>query len=112
MCALYAHGLPYTARARTMVWVVLGMVASVAVALTAAALVESAALLVLLASLLAAAHKVACDATRIGPPGNLIFTFIAASSFFAPQRLADVPFHRGSRWRAVRSPGSCAWPRR
>ncbi|MDJ1131929.1 FUSC family protein [Streptomyces iconiensis] len=95
MCALYAHGFPYAARARTLVWVVLGMVASVAVALTAAALVDSAALLVLLASLLAAVHKVACDATRIGPPGNLIFTFLAASSFFSPQHLADVPFHTG-----------------
>ncbi|WP_206305590.1 hypothetical protein [Actinacidiphila soli] len=28
LCALYAHGLPYAARARTLVWVVLGMLAS------------------------------------------------------------------------------------
>ncbi|MFJ5591190.1 FUSC family protein [Streptomyces noursei] len=93
MCALYAHGLPYAARARTLPWVVLGMVASLAVALTAASLVTSAAVLVVLASLVAAAHKVVCDATRIGPPGNLILTFIAASAFFVPQRPADVLPH-------------------
>ena len=93
MCALYAHGLPYAARARTLAWVILGMVASLGVALTAASLVTSPALLVLLASLVAAAHKTACDATRIGPPGNLILTFIAASAFFVPQRLESVPFH-------------------
>ncbi|WP_078894416.1 FUSC family protein [Streptomyces sp. CT34] len=95
MCALYAHGLPYAARARTLLWVVLGMVASLAVALTAASLVASAAVLVVLASLVAAVHKMVCDATRIGPPGNLILTFIAASAFFVPQRAAEVPKHLG-----------------
>ncbi|WP_405746318.1 FUSC family protein [Streptomyces sp. NBC_01525] len=93
MCALYGHGLPYAARARTLPWVVLGMAASLGVALTAASLVSSAVVLVALASVLAAVHKVVCDATRIGPPGNLIFTFIAASAFFVPQRIADVPLH-------------------
>lgn len=93
MCALYAHGLPYAARARTLVWVVLGMVASLGVALTAASLTTSTALLVVLASLVAAVHKMLCDATRIGPPGNLILTFIAASAFFVPQRLGQVPGH-------------------
>ncbi|WP_407555595.1 FUSC family protein [Streptomyces sp. Pv4-95] len=93
MCALYAHGLPYAARARTLPWVVLGMVASLAVALTAASLTTSTALLVVLASLVAAVHKMVCDATRIGPPGNLILTFIAASAFFVPQRPGQVPLH-------------------
>ncbi|TJZ56868.1 FUSC family protein [Streptomyces piniterrae] len=93
MCALYAHGLPYAARARTLSRVVLGMVASLGIALTAASLTSSAALLVVFASLLAAVHKVVCDATRIGPPGNLIFTFITASAFFVPQRLGQVPGH-------------------
>ncbi|MFB6435370.1 FUSC family protein [Streptomyces sp. NPDC056411] len=93
MCALYAHGLPYAARARTLLWVVLGMVASLGVALTAASLTGSAALLVVLASLIAAAHKVVCDATRIGPPGNLILTFVSATAFFVPQRLEQVPLH-------------------
>ncbi|MGW1377760.1 FUSC family protein [Streptomyces sp. NPDC002446] len=93
MCALYAHGLPYGARARTLCWIVLGMVASLGVALTAASLIASAAVLVVLASLLAAVHKMVCDATRIGPPGNLILTFIAASAFFVPQRLGQVPLH-------------------
>ncbi|MFH8404239.1 FUSC family protein [Streptomyces sp. NPDC018019] len=93
MCALYAHGLPYAARARTLMWVVLGMVASLGVALTAASLTTSVPLLVLLASLVAAVHKMMCDATRVGPPGNLIFTFISASAFFVPQRAGQVPFH-------------------
>ncbi|RDG39638.1 FUSC family protein [Streptomyces corynorhini] len=93
MCALYAHGRPYAARARALALVVLGMVASLGVALLCAASVSSPALLVALAALLAAAHKVLCDATRIGPPGNLILTFISSSAFFVPQRLADVPFH-------------------
>lgn len=93
MCALYAHGLPYAARARTLSWVVLGMVAGLGGALTAASLIASTALLVVLASLLAAVHKMVCDATRIGPPGNLILTFIAASAFFVPQRLGQVPWH-------------------
>ncbi|KUL43624.1 hypothetical protein ADL22_13295 [Streptomyces sp. NRRL F-4489] len=105
MCALYAHGLPYAARARTLPWVVLGMVASLAVALTAASLVTSAAVLVVLASLVAAAHKVLCDATRIGPPGNLILTFIAASAFFVPQRPAEVLPHTG----LALATGAFAW---
>ncbi|MFG2830244.1 FUSC family protein [Streptomyces sp. NPDC048434] len=93
MCALYAHGLPYAARARTLSWVVLGMVAGLGIALTAASLTTSTALLVVFASLMAAVHKMVCDATRIGPPGNLILTFIAASAFFVPQRLGEVPLH-------------------
>ncbi|MGA5560421.1 FUSC family protein [Streptomyces platensis] len=93
MCALYAHGLPYAARARTLAWVVLGMVASLGVALTAASLITSTALLVVCASLVSAVHKVVCDATRIGPPGNVILTFITASAFFVPQHLGQVPLH-------------------
>ncbi|WP_369361153.1 FUSC family protein [Streptomyces sp. cg2] len=105
MCALYAHGLPYAARARTLPWVVLGMVASVAVALTAASLITSAAVLVVLASLVAAVHKMVCDATRIGPPGSLILTFIAASAFFVPQRPAEVLPHTG----LALATGAFAW---
>ncbi|GAA2309539.1 FUSC family protein [Streptomyces caniferus] len=93
MCALYAHGLPYAARARTLLWVVFGMVASLGIALTAASLTTSTALLVVLASLMAAVHKMVCDATRIGPPGNIILTFITASAFFVPQHLGEVPLH-------------------
>ncbi|WP_455772248.1 FUSC family protein [Streptomyces lydicus] len=105
MCALYAHGLPYVARARALPWVVLGMVASLGIALTAASLVTSTALLVVLASLVAAVHKMICDATRIGPPGNLILTFIAASAFFVPQRLGQVPLHLG----LALGTGALAW---
>ncbi len=93
MCALYAHGLPYRVRARTLLGVATGMVASVGVALTAAGLTRSAPVLVLVAALLAAAHKVACDAARIGPPGNLIFTFMSATCAFLPQRLGEIPLH-------------------
>ncbi|MEV5705705.1 FUSC family protein [Actinoallomurus sp. NPDC052274] len=95
MCALYAHGRPYAARARTLWWVVLGMLASTAVALLTSALTDSVVVRVAVAALLAAAHKVVCDAVRIGPPGNLIFTFISASCAFVPQRLGDVPAHLG-----------------
>jgi hypothetical protein len=48
---------------------------------------------VAVAALLAAGHKLVCDAARIGPPGNVIFTFVASSCAFVPQRLADVPVH-------------------
>jgi hypothetical protein len=93
LCALYAHGQPYAARARTLAWVVLGMLLSTAVALTTAALTDSTAVRVVVAALLAAVHKTVCDATRIGPPANVIFTFVAASAAFLPQRLADIPAH-------------------
>ncbi|MCO5998180.1 FUSC family protein [Actinoallomurus rhizosphaericola] len=95
MCALYAHGRPYAARSRTLLWVVLGMLGSMAVALLTSASTESVVIRVAVAALLAAAHKVVCDAVRIGPPGNLVFTFIAASCAFVPQRLGDVPAHVG-----------------
>lgn len=93
LCALYGHGLPYAARARTLPWVVLAMVASLGVALTAASLTTSTALLVVFAALVAAIHKTVCEATRIGPPGNIILTFVTASAFFVPQRLGQVPLH-------------------
>ncbi|MGW2917392.1 FUSC family protein [Streptomyces angustmyceticus] len=105
MCALYAHGLPYAARARTLMWVVLGMVASLGIALTAASLTTSAALLVVLASLMSAVHKMVCDATRIGPPANVILTFITASAFFVPQHLGEVPLHLA----LALSAGGLAW---
>ncbi|WP_042390946.1 FUSC family protein [Streptacidiphilus melanogenes] len=92
MCALFAHALPYRERARTLVWVVAGMAASVGVALTAASLTRSAVVLVALAALMAGLQKLLCDATRLGPPGNVIFTFVTASAFFLPhQRLDAVP---------------------
>lgn len=95
LCALYAHGLPYAARARTLALIVLGMAVGGAVALTTAALTDATAVRVAVAAALAAAHKVVCDATRIGPPGNVIFTFVAASAAFVPQTPAQVPAHVG-----------------
>lgn len=93
LCALYAHNRPYAARARVLTWVVLGMVAGLAVALVAASLTQSAVVLVTVGALLAAVQKALCDATRIGPPGNVILTFISSASLFAPQTLGQVPGH-------------------
>ncbi len=92
-CALYAHHSPYAARARALAGVVAGMTAGVAVALVTASLTGSAAVLVAVGALLAAAQKTLCDATRVGPPGHLILTFISSATLFAPQRLDQVPGH-------------------
>lgn len=93
MCALYAHGEPYAVRARVLLWVVVGMLAGTGIALTTAAMTGSTVIRVVVASLLAAVYKMTCDAIRMGPPGGLIFTFIAVSCAFMPQRLADIPAH-------------------
>jgi uncharacterized membrane protein YccC len=93
LCALYAHNRPYAARAGVLVWVVLGMLGGLAVALVAASLTGSAVVLVTVGALLAAAQKVLCDATRVGPPGNVVLTFVSSASLFAPQTLGQVPGH-------------------
>ncbi|MEU9632275.1 FUSC family protein [Streptomyces luteogriseus] len=93
LCALYAHSRPYAARARVLVWVVLGMLGGLGVALVSASLTGSAVVLVTVGALLAAAQKVLCDATRVGPPGNVVLTFVSSASLFAPQTLAQVPGH-------------------
>ncbi|MBY8857914.1 FUSC family protein [Nocardia sp. CA2R105] len=105
LCALYGHGLPYSARARALGWVVFGMIAGVGVALTTAALTESAVVRVLVLALLAGLCKLICDASRIGPPGNVIFTFIISAAGFLPVRLAEVPAHL----ELVLSGGVLAW---
>ncbi|WP_324194182.1 FUSC family protein [Nocardia blacklockiae] len=92
-CALYGHQLPYAARVRAGAWVVLGMTASMAVALVCAALVDSVVALIAIAALVAAVQKAVCDATRIGPPGHVIFVFVASGTLFAPQELHQVPWH-------------------
>ncbi|MGW1172789.1 FUSC family protein [Kitasatospora sp. NPDC002543] len=91
--ALYGHGLPYRPRARMLSGVLLGTVLSTGAALTAAALTRDAAVLVAVSAVLAALHKLLCDAARVGPPGSLIITFTSASCAFLPQRLAEVPPH-------------------
>ncbi|MFI6007720.1 FUSC family protein, partial [Streptomyces sp. NPDC051243] len=93
LCALYAHNRPYAARARALAWVVLGMLGGLAVALAAASLTHRAEVLVAVGALLAAAQKVLCDATRIGPPGNVVLTFVSSAAVFTPQSLAQVPGH-------------------
>ncbi|GGX65964.1 FUSC family protein [Streptomyces hiroshimensis] len=95
LCALFGHDRPYAARARALALVVLGMTAGVGAALAAAVLAPSPAALVAVAAVLAAAHKTACDASRIGPPGNIILTFVTASACFVPQRAGDLPLHLG-----------------
>ncbi|MEV3911458.1 FUSC family protein [Streptomyces canus] len=93
LCALYAHHRPYAARARALAGVVLGMVAGLGVGLVAASLTGSAVVLVTVGALVAAVQKALCDATRIGPPGHVVLTFISSASLFAPQTLAQVPGH-------------------
>ncbi|MGW2615406.1 FUSC family protein [Streptomyces sp. NPDC001500] len=95
LCALYAHNRPYAARARVLAWVVLGMTGGLAVALLAASLTASPVVLVTVGALLAAAQKALCDATRLGPPGNVVLTFISSASLFVPQTLGQVPDHLG-----------------
>ncbi|MEV0223218.1 FUSC family protein [Streptomyces sp. NPDC050704] len=105
LCALYAHNLPYAARARALAWLALGMLASVAIALVAASLTSSAVVLVAVGALLAAVQKALCDASRIGPPGPVIFVFISSASLFAPQTIGQVPGHLA----LVAAAGTWAW---
>ncbi|MEU9404328.1 FUSC family protein [Streptomyces sp. NPDC048281] len=105
LCALYGHNRPYPARARTLARVVLGMVGGLAVALTAASLTTNAVVLVTVGALMAAVQKALCDATRVGPPGNVVLTFISSASLFAPQTLGQVPGHLGLALAA----GAWAW---
>ncbi|MFF2010530.1 FUSC family protein [Streptomyces sp. NPDC058195] len=93
LCALYGHSLPYARRARAVAGVVLGMVIGMAAALVAASLTGSTAVLIAVGALLAAVQKTLCDATRIGPPGPVIFTFVTSAALFAPQHLGEVPGH-------------------
>lgn len=93
LCALYGHGLPYARRAGTVARVVVGMLAGVAVSLLASSLTGSTAVLIAVGALLAAAQKALCDASRIGPPGHVIFTFITSAALFAPQHLGQIPGH-------------------
>ncbi|MFF5826616.1 FUSC family protein [Streptomyces bacillaris] len=93
LCALYGHGLPYARRARTLTGVVLAMTAGLGTALVTASLTHSTAVLVAVGALLAAVQKAGCDATRIGPPGHVILTFVSSAALFAPQRLGQVPAH-------------------
>ncbi|MFI6932590.1 FUSC family protein [Streptomyces sp. NPDC050287] len=95
LCALYAHNRPYSARARALAWVVLGMLGGLGTALVAASLTGSAIVLVTVGAVLAAVQKTLCDATRVGPPGNVVLTFISSAALFAPQTLGQVPGHLG-----------------
>ncbi|MEU7056103.1 FUSC family protein [Streptomyces sp. NPDC046197] len=105
LCALYAHNRPYAARARVLAWVVLGMLGGLAVSLVAASLTHDAVVLVTVGALMAAVHKALCDATRIGPPGNVVLTFISSASLFAPQSLGQVPAHMAP----AAAAGAWAW---
>ncbi|MEV7081898.1 FUSC family protein [Streptomyces sp. NPDC093516] len=91
LCALYTHNRPYAARAAALLWVVLGMLGGLAAALVTASLTGSAVVLVTVGALLAAAQKALCDATRVGPPGNVVLTFVSSAALFVPQSLDRVP---------------------
>ncbi|UIR16303.1 FUSC family protein [Streptomyces spinosirectus] len=93
LCALYAHNRPYGARGRVLARVILAMVGGLGVCLVTASLTGNAVVLVTVGALLAALHKALCDATRVGPPGNVVLTFITSASLFAPQTLGQVPGH-------------------
>ncbi|MER7945273.1 MULTISPECIES: FUSC family protein [unclassified Streptomyces] len=95
LCALYGHNLPYARRVHTVLRVILGMAAGLAVALVVGSLTDSTAVLIAVGALLAAVQKTFCDATRIGPPGNVIFAFVTSAALFAPQELGQVPGHMG-----------------
>jgi hypothetical protein len=95
LCALYAHNRPYPTRARVLAWVVLGMTGGLATALLAASLTASPVVLVTVGALLAAAQKALCDATRLGPPGHVVLTFVSSAALFVPQTLGQVPGHLG-----------------
>ncbi|MGW8702421.1 FUSC family protein [Streptomyces eurythermus] len=105
LCALYGHNRPYAARARTLARVVLGMVGGLAVALLASALTTNAVILVTVGAVLAAVQKTVCDATRVGPPGNVVLTFISSASLFVPQTPGRLPGHIGLALAA----GAWAW---
>ncbi|MFG2568260.1 FUSC family protein [Streptomyces sp. NPDC048567] len=93
LCALYGHNLPYARRAGTVAGVVLGMTAGLGTSLVVASLTTSTAVLIAVGALLAAGQKLLCDATRIGPPGPVIFTFVSSAALFVPQTLTQVPGH-------------------
>ncbi|MFE3517860.1 FUSC family protein [Streptomyces sp. NPDC059166] len=93
LCALYGHNLPYARRAHTVLRVILGMAAGLAVSLVVGSLTDSTPVLIAVGALLAAVQKVFCDASRIGPPGNVIFAFVTSAALFAPQELGQVPGH-------------------
>ncbi|WP_202448436.1 FUSC family protein [Streptomyces sp. SID2999] len=105
LCALYAHQRPYATRARVLAGVVLGMTAGLAVALLASALAPGSVVLVLVGALLAAAQKTVCETTRVGPPGNVVVTFISSAALFVPQTPGQVPAHLGLALAA----GAWAW---
>ncbi|MEW2399712.1 FUSC family protein [Streptomyces sp. NPDC046862] len=93
LCALYAHNRPYASRARVLAGVVLGMLGGLGIALVTASLTTDPVVLVTVGALLAAAQKALCDATRLGPPANVIFTFVSSAALFVPQNLDQVPGH-------------------
>ncbi|MGV4986464.1 FUSC family protein [Streptomyces sp. NRAIS3] len=95
LCALYGHNRPYAARARLLARVVVGMVGGLALALLAASLTNDAVVLVTVGAVMAAVQKTVSDATRLGPPANVVPTFISSASLFVPQTLGQVPGHVG-----------------
>lgn len=84
---------PYAVRARTLAWVVVGMLLSLGICRVTASLTRQAVILVIVGALLAALQKTLCDAARIGPPAHVIYVFVGSAALFLPQRLDQVPGH-------------------
>ncbi|MFI9804592.1 hypothetical protein ACIHEJ_09510 [Streptomyces sp. NPDC052301] len=109
-CALYGHSPPCAARARAPAAVVLGRAASGAVGPATAAATNSTVVRCAAAAVLAAAHRLVCEATRIGPPDHAVLTFVAAGCALSPQHCADIPGHLGLALAAACSPGGVQGP--
>ncbi|MHC3429083.1 FUSC family protein [Streptomyces sp. DT18] len=93
LCALYGHNLPYARRARAVLWVILGMVAGVALAMLTSAATDSIPVLIAVGAAMAAVQKTLCESTGIGAPGPVIFAFVSSATLFVPQTFAAVPGH-------------------
>ncbi|WP_431038886.1 FUSC family protein [Streptomyces sp. P6-2-1] len=93
LCALYGHHLPYARRARAVLWVILGMVAGVALAMVTSAATSSVPLLIAVGAAMAAVQKTLCESTGIGAPGPVIFAFVSSATLFVPQTFAAIPGH-------------------
>ncbi|WP_051939475.1 FUSC family protein [Phaeacidiphilus oryzae] len=93
LAAMYGHGLPYPARARSVLGVGLGMFLAAAAATTTAALTGNGWIRVAVVAVIAACQKAGCDASRIGPPGPVVMTFLSCGLAFLPGRLSDLPQH-------------------
>ncbi|MTE23355.1 FUSC family protein [Microbacterium sp. ZXX196] len=105
MTALFGHGLPYAQRARTHAGLVAAIVLASACALALSAALTSTLALIAAASVFAAATKVAVEASRVGPPGAIIPTFLFSGFLFVGESWAEIPVHVA----LIAGAGAVAW---